>query len=1264
MNTPVQPKDPIGFNDLFKDELEGIHEYRNMRLGEGYSEKSSDNNPDDLQLMGLALSGGGIRSATFGLGILQALAEQGLLKYFDYLSTVSGGGYLGSWLTAWVMRETERKNLGIRKVEEDLKQSVNCKNQGAKESGVKECGAKDPREIPQIRFLREYSNFLTPQTGFFSGDTWTSITTYARNSSIIFLILVLAMAAVLLVPRMFILISPSLPEETDGWSVSSPGWAIFAVVFIIGLLFFAMKRIGRNLAMINQDKESQNPSNDSMEDDKTQIQRFVVLPLAVSAWLAGVIWLSLGGIQGKIPAEWCLVVGTVLYPSLCWLLPEQVWGQDREGGCNWLFRIFSKMEGCNKNRVRAIGYSIFAGIVGGLLLWSLAKWSVNANAAAVLVIIWGPPAMILVGLITVTIHVAFIGRYLGAEIHEWLLRLGGWLPIYTFGWVVLFLFALYSPFLFYTLEDKWVRSGLGLGWIVSTIAGILAGRSAQTGPKTGKSLLDWIATVAPFIFIVGLLSLISFGLHEWISDNSTKECFAKLASIRGSDGPCETWGIYWKSISNSGLSAAGWLLACIVLLLLFSKVDINLFSLHYYYRNRLIRCYLGASRSSSSDGRNPNPFTGFDGEDDPKLSKIWHKTGPYHIINTALNLVSGKNLAWQQRKASSFIFTPLVHGYIPDVEDVEKATPGKKDAAQQGYRRTDEKHSLGEAMAISGAAFSPNMGYHSSPAASFLMAIFNVRLGYWFRNPVKKPDTNFANLYYLILELLGLTNADKDFVYLSDGGHFENLGIYELVRRRCRYIVAVDAGQDGGFGFEDLGNAIRKCKVDLNTDIRINTASLRPKPDTQRSDRHCVMGTINYPATSESPNGRRGYLLYLKPNLSGDEPMDILEYAGSHPAFPHESTVDQWFDESQFESYRKLGYHIGKETLNTVMERELANPDLKHGLDMESIFAALRQFWFPPSPIGKEVFIKHGQALNDLMEQLRTTDELRFLDAEVYPGWSAMVETFEGVEKSKALKPSSLRISEAQGRGGFYFCNAMIQLAENVYSDLNLEDDWEHPDNRGWVNLFRQWAGSGMMRKTWAISAPTYGARFQVFCQERFGFPKQTNVELGAGIEIQVSNISKGIEDARKIGLLNDIEVGLIGAILRHRLNQPKIDPPNTIVIIPFQIVVPRLPGSTDGHHGSNLMQFPFGFALIVDDKIGYFRVQNHLRKAGLGRQALEELLFRHPLTGENRDVDLLEVPPDAFEVPTEPDMERFRVLYRSVRFTLGLKKTKKPLVF
>ena len=116
--------------------------------------------------MGLALSGGGIRSATFGLGILQALAEQGLLKYFDYLSTVSGGGYLGSWLTAWVMRETERKNLGIRKVEEDLKQSVNCKNQGAKESGVKECGAKDPREIPQIRFLREYSNFLTPQTGF------------------------------------------------------------------------------------------------------------------------------------------------------------------------------------------------------------------------------------------------------------------------------------------------------------------------------------------------------------------------------------------------------------------------------------------------------------------------------------------------------------------------------------------------------------------------------------------------------------------------------------------------------------------------------------------------------------------------------------------------------------------------------------------------------------------------------------------------------------------------------------------------------------------------------------------------------------------------------------------------------------------------------------------------------------------------------------------------------------------------------------------
>jgi hypothetical protein len=193
-----------------------------------------------------------------------------------------------------------------------------------------------------------------------------------------------------------------------------------------------------------------------------------------------------------------------------------------------------------------------------------------------------------------------------------------------------------------------------------------------------------------------------------------------------------------------------------------------------------------------------------------------------------------------------------------------------------------------------------------------------------------------------------------------------------------------------------------------------------------------------------------------------------------------------------------------------------------------------------------------------------------------------------------------------------------------------------------------------MMRKTWAISAPTYGARFQVFCQERFGFPKQTDVILGEGIEIQVSNISTGLEDARKNGL-NDIEIGLIKAILSHKSN-------NFVVsVIPFQIEVPRLPGSkngSEGHDHNAILCFTFGFALIVDGRIGYFRVQNHLRKAGLGRQALEVLLLRcpDPVTDKNRDLPLLKVPTEAFEVPTDEDKERFQTLYRSVRFTVGLK--------
>lgn len=211
------------------------------------------------------------------------------------------------------------------------------------------------------------------------------------------------------------------------------------------------------------------------------------------------------------------------------------------------------------------------------------------------------------------------------------------------------------------------------------------------------------------------------------------------------------------------------------------------------------------------------------------------------------------------------------------------------------------------------------MGYHSSLPLALLMTLFNLRLGRWSPNPMRnewQQPAPRAGLLYLVAELLGLTDATAKFLYLSDGGHFENLGIYELVRRRCKLIVAVDASADHDQSFEDLGNAVRKCLTDFNIPIDIDASKIR-KIDAAGARGACfVTGTIRYgQADGLRPDG---VLLYLKPTMIGGENAGILNYSKACPTFPHQSTTDQAFDERQFESYRMLGYQAAMSALGRV----------------------------------------------------------------------------------------------------------------------------------------------------------------------------------------------------------------------------------------------------------------------------------------------------------------------------------------------------------
>ncbi|MBV9036732.1 MAG: hypothetical protein JO182_19740, partial [Acidobacteriaceae bacterium] len=146
------------------------------------------------------------------------------------------------------------------------------------------------------------------------------------------------------------------------------------------------------------------------------------------------------------------------------------------------------------------------------------------------------------------------------------------------------------------------------------------------------------------------------------------------------------------------------------------------------------------------------------------------------------------------------------------------------------------------------------------------------------------------------------------FVLLSDGGHFENMGLYELVRRRCRFIILSDAEEDEKFKLEGIGGAIRKCRDDFGVVIDLNLDALQPIGEPGVSRLHYSLGTIIYPGECGC-----GKLIYIKSSVTGDEPIDIIEFRKRHSEFPHTSTANQFFDESHFESYRALGHHVASQ---------------------------------------------------------------------------------------------------------------------------------------------------------------------------------------------------------------------------------------------------------------------------------------------------------------------------------------------------------------
>jgi hypothetical protein len=236
-------------------------------------------------------------------------------------------------------------------------------------------------------------------------------------------------------------------------------------------------------------------------------------------------------------------------------------------------------------------------------------------------------------------------------------------------------------------------------------------------------------------------------------------------------------------------------------------------------------------------------------------------------------------------------------------------------------------------MSISAAAASPQMGANPSGGISYLLAILNVRLNYWAAIPRKLSKRDqlreprwllrycAPGSLYLFKEITGLLmNERSNYLNLSDGGHVENLAIYELLRRRCKFIIAIDGEADPERTFHGLLTIVRLAKIDLGVTIEPNLEELR-KDESGNSRSHFLLCKIDY-GKGPDETCQTGFLLYIKSSMTGNESEYLQKYRAEHPTFPHESTSDQLFDESQFEAYRALGEHVGED----LFRPELVDP--------------------------------------------------------------------------------------------------------------------------------------------------------------------------------------------------------------------------------------------------------------------------------------------------------------------------------------------------
>jgi hypothetical protein len=799
------------FSDVLKEETQRIAEIRRNRFG------SENISPADIGHSGLALSGGGIRSAAFGLGILHALHNQRLLRHIDYLSTVSGGGYIGSALTFFAATHAKAD-----------RSSTPSATSGSSDPsvvgdllGTAFVGAKTDKGEKNLRLdhIRRQGNYLSQGDRLGIG----SMLAMVLRSCLVGVAIWLPIAALALV----VMVIASLPLE------------------IAHHHFFDDVPLA--------DVQGTPTTGQASDGTAGSTQRYSVMQIETTLDIARgqPSTLTLEAQLAAEPIKDQLLVGeTLVYliwpAAFCFLLL----------GLNAVVT-------CVSSDLRPVDESYGERLAQQRWFGKLLRLGLG---------------LLVIASLPLAVDVL---NYFGAS-----------------------------------LVDGSIVAALG-----SVVGGITAFQAFQrTASKGGSGAINLAGLLASsgagLMLYAGLILALLFA-HSLL----------ELAGWSGTWGPEHRVPFFWGVGLLVGLA--------IVSLWVAYRTDLNIIALHRLYRDRLMETFL----PNAADAGGWHAAT--------EAERFWladacaaTSVGPYHLINSNVVLARSEDTGYSGRGGDGFVLSPLfcgcdATGWCPTAEWIQFPSNEKGNP---------DRFSLATAMAVSAAAVNPHAGVSGkgptrNRLVSAAMNLMNIRLGYWAPNP--NPDkrlpvdsNGFTRkptwLRVLPTMLLGGSKGKPPpahsetapFVELTDGGHFENLGIYELVRRRVKVIIVADAGCDPTFGYADLGNAIERCRVDFGVSIRFEDEAfdlrhLAPLPSDDPlqkvfplARRGVAIGRIRYPGLNGTAEPEMGFLVFIKTTLTQHLPADIYAHKQADPSFPDQSTGDQWFDEAQFEAYRELGYSL------------------------------------------------------------------------------------------------------------------------------------------------------------------------------------------------------------------------------------------------------------------------------------------------------------------------------------------------------------------